>query len=770
MAIIRPPISKDQATDSWANQVTEAINKGLFAPSVNPADGTALIVAGGNTSATLYLYTRTTVASTPTPVDEVITYNYKTASFEGDGTYGSANWNPSPPNIINGDYLWTCVVNVSANTEKEVIQASSWSTPQILSVNGSSSIILDVYLRSASLPSTPTGGSYNFSNRTLTVPSGGWSQNFPSGSNPVYVSTTQATVVGTTGTDSNLTWSSPIKLVEDGADGATGASTNIIFQRSSTQPSTPSPSAGIPAGWYDDASSATGTSLLWASSGIKTIGATNFSWTTPFRIEGEAVTEVAVYRLNSNAGLSAGGTYNFVTNTLTPPTNWLTSAPAIGADGDVIYRASGIASGSAKETAATVAFGTPVIFIQRIDGISATEIESGVVYYNQPSANSPGTPSATGYNFTNGAFTGLTSGWQTTPVTVNVTSTTALFWSSRFRITEASASGTPIIVFDPPVPSVNFGTNIQSDNYVTGSSGWQIQRDSGNAEFNTITIRGGLIVPSVVSAAITSKSITADQIDVDTLVIGSRNILTIDGSAIATRTHRTTVDDYTDGLNNIVVGSGSANGTVVTSGSASENLRYRFSVPVDLTSSAGSNNLRTKRFYYPTFTANSGYSIDGGNIEVFLVDDITSAQSTLFYVGTDSVDFYSAGGNNNSRQVVLSIGTNMYLNQAEILRLVDPAVEFENSKATQLFEIKFTADGSNVPSFTSFVLTAYAVNIEEFFQQSSPGLYNYTNTFEAITNVQLTGTTSTTAYVTNVNTSNLVTNGSGAIYGIIRGY
>lgn len=618
MAIIRPPISKDQATDSWANQVTEAINKGLFAPSVNPADGTALIVAGGNTSATLYLYTRTTVASTPTPVDEVITYNYKTASFEGDGTYGSANWNPSPPNVINGDYLWTCVVNVSGNTEKEVIQASSWSTPQILSVNGSSSIILDVYLRSASLPSTPTGGSYNFSNRTLTVPSGGWSQNFPSGSNPVYVSTTQATVVGTTGTDSNLTWSSPIKLVED--------------------------------------------------------------------------------------------------------------------------------------------------------GISATEIESGVVYYNQPSANSPGTPSATGYNFTNGAFTGLTSGWQTTPVTVNVTTTTALFWSSRFRITEASASGTPIITFDPPVPSVNFGINIQSDNYVTGSSGWQIQRDSGNAEFNTITIRGGLIVPSVVSAAITAKSITADQIDVDTLVIGSRNILTIDGSAVATRTHRTTVDDYTDGLNNIIVGSGSANGTTVTSGSASENLRYRFSVPVDLTSSAGSNNLRTKRFYYPTFTANSGYSIDGGNIEVFLVDDITSAQSTFFYVGTDSVDFYSAGGNNNSRQVVLSIGTNMYLNQAEILRLVDPAVEFENSKATQLFEIKFTADGSNVPSFTSFVLTAYAVNIEEFFQQSSPGLYNYTNTFEAITNVQLTGTTSTTAYVTNVNTSNLVTNGSGAIYGIIRGY
>ena len=121
--------------------------------------------------------------------------------------------------------------------------------------------------------------------------------------------------------------------------------------------------------------------------------------------------------------------------------------------------------------------------------------------------------------------------------------------------------------------------------------------------------------------------ITADQIDVDTLVIGSKNILTLDGSAIATRTHRTTVDDYTDGLDNIVVGSGSANGSIVTSGSATTNLRYRFSVQVDTSSNSGTNNLRTKRFYYPAFTANTGYSIDSGNIEVFVVDDITSAQT-----------------------------------------------------------------------------------------------------------------------------------------------
>ena len=767
MSVIRPPISKDQAVDSWANQVTEAINKGLFAPSVNPADGVALIAAGINNSATLFLYARTNTANTPTAVDEVITYNYKTASFDGDGTYGSANWTASPPNIANGNYLWLSVVNISASVGKEIIQTSSWSTPQIFSVNGSSSFALEAFLRSSSVPSTPTGGSYSFATKVLTPPSGGWTQAFPSGSDPVYIVTAIASVVGTEGVDSDLTWSAPVKLVENGS---TGASTNIIFQRSATQPTTPNPSSGIPFSWYDDASNATGTSLLWASSGFKSVDSLTFTWSTPFRIEGESVAEVAVYRLNSNAGLT-NGTYNFVTNTLTPPTGWSISAPSLANDGDIVYRASGVASGSAKETAATVTFGTAVIFSRQINGVNGTEVESGLVYYNQASTNNPGTPSATDYDFNNGGvFTGLTSGWQTTPVTVNITSTSALFWSSRFRVTLTSTDGTPTITFDTPIPSVNFGVNIQSDNYVSGSSGWQIQRDSGNAEFNTINIRGGFIAPEVISDNIAAKSITADQIDVDTLVIGSKNILTLDGSAIATRTHRTTVDDYTDGLNNTIVGVGSANGSIVTSGSVSENLRYRFSVAVDLSSNSGTNNLRVRRFYYPVFTANTGYSIEGGSIEVYRVDDITSALTTSFYIGVDSVDFYSAGGNGNSRQNVLKIGTNMYLVDAEILRLVDPAVEYENQQSIQLFEIKFIKDGTNVPSFTAFALTAYAVNIEEFFNQSSPGIYNQTNTFEQVTNVQLTGTTTTTAYVTNVSNSSIVTHGSGAIYGIIRGY
>ncbi len=338
MSIIRPPISGDSPQDSWANQVTEAINKGLLAPSVNPSEA-AVISVDSFSAATVYLYTRTTTAVAPAAIAQDLTYDYSQAGFTTSPPFGSANWETSPPGTANGDYLWITTVNISANVGQEIIPAASWSTPEIFAVNGSSSIVIEAYLRAASAPSTPTGGSYDFATKTLTPPAGGWSQTFPSGSDPVYIVTTIATISGTTGTDSNLTWSAPVKMVEDG---------------------------------------------------------------------------------------------------------------------------------------------TP-----------ATEVESGLVYYTQASASNPGTPTATSYNFTTGAFTGLTSGWQTSPVTVNITSTTALFWSSRFRVIEPP-TGSPTVTFDTPIASVNFGTNIQSDNYIAGSSGWQIQRASGDAEFNDIDIRGDI--------------------------------------------------------------------------------------------------------------------------------------------------------------------------------------------------------------------------------------------------------------------------------------
>ena len=188
-----------------------------------------------------------------------------------------------------------------------------------------------------------------------------------------------------------------------GATGLTGASTNIIFQRSATAPSAPAASSGVPTGWYD--SPPTGTDLLWASSGTRAAGGTNFTWATPFRIEGEAVAEVAIYRKGSDAGAS-GGSYDFTTNTLTAPTDWSTDPQALSADGDTVYRATGIATGAATATAATVTYGTPVVYAKRTDGASSVE-----VYVYRRNDNT--TPGSGTYNFSTGSLT-VPSGWSST--------------------------------------------------------------------------------------------------------------------------------------------------------------------------------------------------------------------------------------------------------------------------------------------------------------------------------------------------------------------
>jgi len=138
-----------------------------------------------------------------------------------------------------------------------------------------------IYIRSATAPSTPTGGSYNFSAQALTPPAS-WSSAVPAGNDPVYTSRTVASIIGQTGTDSTLTWSAPVLVL------AEGASVDIVFQRSATQPATPSPSAGTPASWYSDVNSVpAGTDPIWSSVGTRENAGQNWTWQTPVKIEGE---------------------------------------------------------------------------------------------------------------------------------------------------------------------------------------------------------------------------------------------------------------------------------------------------------------------------------------------------------------------------------------------------------------------------------------------------------------------------------------------------
>ena len=75
----------------------------------------------------------------------------------------------------------------------------------------------------------------------------------------------------------------------DGNDGANGNTVDIVFQRSTTVPTTPSPSAGVPTGWFgttNDVPSTPSGGLIYASFGIQIAGAGNFTWEAPVQVQG----------------------------------------------------------------------------------------------------------------------------------------------------------------------------------------------------------------------------------------------------------------------------------------------------------------------------------------------------------------------------------------------------------------------------------------------------------------------------------------------------
>ncbi|GAA4827542.1 hypothetical protein GCM10023232_27330 [Sphingosinicella ginsenosidimutans] len=139
---------------------------------------------------------------------------------------------------------------------------------------------LTIYQRSGSTPSTPTGGSYDFATKTLTPPSG-WSTSRTTGSNPLYESRGTAAIAGTSGT-AEPTWAGVAASAQD------GQATNVVYTRSETQPSTPSPSSGVPTGCYDDPGSVPdGPGLIWAFFGTRPTPSANWTWQTAKRVEGQ---------------------------------------------------------------------------------------------------------------------------------------------------------------------------------------------------------------------------------------------------------------------------------------------------------------------------------------------------------------------------------------------------------------------------------------------------------------------------------------------------
>jgi hypothetical protein len=108
--------------------------------------------------------------------------------------------------------------------------------PDLGSGDGLSVIVASIYLRKATVPTTPVAddGQYDFGSLTLTPPSTGggsadnWSTTVPAGSDPLYVCHGTFEIQGTTGIDSTVLWTTPEILASDGAPGGVGSDGNSV--------------------------------------------------------------------------------------------------------------------------------------------------------------------------------------------------------------------------------------------------------------------------------------------------------------------------------------------------------------------------------------------------------------------------------------------------------------------------------------------------------------------------------------------------------------
>lgn len=122
----------------------------------------------------------------------------------------SATTKYSLPALDPGDYLITVV----ACTFNKIADRDNWPVLSITTLPIAEAVpaqtLLRIFKRGATVPATPTGGSFNFSTYLLSTVPSGWSINIPSGLDDVYVSDAVAIDPGSSGIDSTLTWTSPI--------------------------------------------------------------------------------------------------------------------------------------------------------------------------------------------------------------------------------------------------------------------------------------------------------------------------------------------------------------------------------------------------------------------------------------------------------------------------------------------------------------------------------------------------------------------------------
>ena len=170
------------------------------------------------------------------------------ATLDGmDGVYPTGMVSDGSYNVaVRGtrEFLGTRQVLWTAATTEPAISttASDYDIVSFIGEDGAAGISTyqaSIYRRVAADqpdPTAPDGtmSSYNFGTETLTIGDANWSRDIPAGDDPIWCSAGLFSAQGTTATDTGTTWSTPVLTAQNGVDGLNGISVYQakIFRRS----------------------------------------------------------------------------------------------------------------------------------------------------------------------------------------------------------------------------------------------------------------------------------------------------------------------------------------------------------------------------------------------------------------------------------------------------------------------------------------------------------------------------------------------------------
>jgi hypothetical protein len=152
----------------------------------------------------------------------------------------------------------------------------------------------------------------------------------------------------------------------------------------------------------------------------------------------------------------------------------------------------------------------------RVQGESGNPLRnaSGYLYYSQPQASSPSSPSASGFNFSNGTFSSVSANWA---ITFSVPSgTTTKMWAVRYSVQETVFGGAQTVSISQPFTHQNFDglVTFTNNSYTTSQTATAIANSAvagASSSYATNTLSN---VTSIDGGKITTGSLTADKLEI----------------------------------------------------------------------------------------------------------------------------------------------------------------------------------------------------------------------------------------------------------------